>query len=357
MNRTNPAVAAIVLVVCCALAGVACGDGDRSGADDTTTTAPTTDAGESGSSETDPEPTSEPTARPAVEPKGTTVDGTLRTPDGRDRTYQLYMPSTVTAGPGVEPVALLVGLHGGTGWGAQFQASSGFDGIAEANRFIAVYPDGVGAGADASVNRTWNGGRCCGVAVRESVDDVTFIRLLVEDLSARYPVDPARVFAAGHSNGGVLAYRLACELADVIAAIGVQSSSLEVDGCAPSRPVSVLHVHGTADRNLPIDGGPGPEALSGVDWRVPLDGAASYAELIGCPPDPARTTDEANSDLTIDAWTPCDDDTEVRFVTVDGAPHSWFGPRRPGTRPGVEVYTGLDSSAEIWAFLIAHRRG
>jgi polyhydroxybutyrate depolymerase len=219
-----------------------------------------------------------------------------------------------------------------------------------------VYPDGVGAGADGSVNRTWNGGRCCGVAVREAVDDVTFIRLLVGELSAAYTVDPARVFAAGHSNGGVMAYRLACELSDVIVAIGLQSSSLEVDGCAPSRPVSVLHVHGTADAAVPIDGGLGPEGVSGVDWRVPLDGAASFAELIGCPPDPARTTDEANADLTIDTWRPCDDGTEVRFVTVDGAPHSWFGPGRPGTRPGVELYNGLDTSAEIWAFLTTHPR-
>jgi polyhydroxybutyrate depolymerase len=354
VDFAKPVVAAVALALGCALAVVACGDGGRR-TDETSTTTSSTDPARTGASPSDRAPES--TVLPAVDPKSTTVARTLQTPDGRYRTYRVYVPSTVTVGPGGERVPLLVGLHGGTGTGGQFEAGSGFDGIAEANRFIAVYPDGVGGGADGSVNRTWNGGRCCGVAVRESVDDVTFIRLLVEELSTKYPVDPARVFAAGHSNGGVLAYRLACELSDVIVAIGVQSTSLEIDGCDPAQPVSVLHVHGTADRNIPIGGGPGPDALSGVDWRVPLDGAASYAELIGCPAEPARTSAEADADLTVDTWRPCEDGTEVRFVTVNGAPHSWFGPRRQGTRPGADVYTGLDSSAEIWAFLTSHPRG
>jgi len=333
----------VALAVGCALVAAACSDGgDPRGSDPartTTTTESTTT-----------------TAAPAVEPGGTTVDATLRTPDGRDRTYHLYIPAGVAAAPTGEPVPLLVALHGGTGSGTQFEKSSGFDGLAEANRFLVVYPDGVGTGADGATNRTWNGGRCCGVAAREAIDDVAFVGLLVDALAGQYPVDPARVYAAGHSNGGILAYRLACELSEVVVAVGVQSTSLEIDGCAPARPVSVLHIHGTADQNIPIDGGVGPRALSGVSFAVPVDGARTMADRDGCPDEPERSTDPANPDVTVDAWTPCDDGTEVRFVTVDGAPHSWMGPRRPGTRPNAEGYADLDASARIWTFLIGHPR-
>src|SRR5215207_4788758 len=83
------------------------------------------------------------------------TEGTLRTPDGRDRTYQLYVPPNLTPG---EPVPLLVALHGGTGWGTQFEHNSGFDQLADQRGFIVVYPDGVGVGRSGTALRTWNGG-------------------------------------------------------------------------------------------------------------------------------------------------------------------------------------------------------
>lgn len=350
----------VSLVVCGALVAAGCSDGgDGRGATSSTTTVTTTttrpDRGHVPSSSPEAAGTA---PLPAVEPEGTTVDATLHTPDGRDRTYRVYVPTgvDVAARTGGDSVPLLVALHGGTGTGTQFEKSSGFDGIAEANRFLVVYPDGVGSGPDGTANRTWNGGRCCGVAARDGVDDVAFIGLLVEALSGKYPVDPGRVFVAGHSNGGVLAYRLACELADVVVAIGVQSTSLEIDRCDPARPVSVLHIHGTADQNIPIGGGTGPQAISGVSFGVPIDGARTVAAADGCPAEPVPSADPSNPDLTIDRWNPCADGTEVRFVTVAGAPHAWMGPQRPGTRPGAERYTGLDASAEIWAFLTTHER-
>ena len=204
----------------------------------------------------------------AVTPRAKTTDGTLRTPDGRVRTYHVYVPSTVVAGAGGAAVPLLVALHGGTGWGTQFERNSGFDGLAEANRFIVVYPDGIGIGANGTDLRTWNGGDCCGPAARQKVDDVGFIRLLIARLRSQYRIDPAHVVATGHSNGGILAYRLACELSDEIAAIGVQSAALEVNACRPSHPVSALQIHGSADQNIPINGGLGPKAISGVAFTA-----------------------------------------------------------------------------------------
>jgi polyhydroxybutyrate depolymerase len=283
----------------------------------------------------------------------TSTDGMLRTPDGRDRTYHLYVPSNLTAG---QRVPLLVALHGGTGWGTQFEQNSGFDQLADQHGFIVVYPDGIGIGRRGTALRTWNGGGCCGPAARQQVDDVRFVRLLVEQLQQEHSIDADRVFAAGHSNGGILAYRLACEASDVFAAIGVQSSSLEVGNCRPSRPVSAIHIHGTADRNVPLRGGEGSNAISGVSFRRPIDGARTLALADGCGPKPRTQRDATNHDVTITQWTSCDDGTEVRFVTVHGASHAWMG--HPTLVPRVvgEPYAKLDSSDVIWQFLSAHPR-
>jgi len=290
----------------------------------------------------------------AVEPTSRSTDDVLQTADGRDRTYHVYVPSTVTtSGP---PVPLLIALHGGTGWGHQFELNSGFDGLAEANGFIVVYPDGIGVGADGTAFRTWNGGGCCGPAVKQQVDDVGFVRQLIARLETTYAVDPARVFATGHSNGGILAYRLACELSDEIVAIGVQSSALEVPACTPDHPVSVFHIHGSADQNLPIGGGVGPNGISGVDFNPPIDGATAVAAADRCPATPAVGTDTTNPDLTVTSWSPCAGNIQVVFVEVAGATHAWMGHTVGGSGKVGPPYDRLDSSLAIWNFLAAHPR-
>ena len=303
---------------------------------------------------------------PGVKPNGTTFDRTLRTTDGRTRSYHLFVPGSVgqaagtdstalrASGRPVHHVPLLVALHGGMGSGDQFAHNSGFDQLAEANGFLVVYPDGVGTGPRGRLFRTWNGGNCCGPAQKQDVDDVAFIRQLIDEVSAAYPVDARRVFAAGHSNGGILAYRLACELSDRIAAIGVQSTSLGVAPCHPAHPVSVIHIHGTADKNIPIDGGKGPHAVSGVSFRPPLEGVRTLAAADGCAATPATSVDPANADVTIERWTSCHPGIDVELVKVAGASHAWMG--HDGSRLEVAgpPYRKLDSSAVIWSFLVAH---
>jgi len=186
-------------------------------------------------------------------------------------------------------------------------------------------------------------------------DDVAFVDQLLDVLEAAYSIDPARVFAAGHSNGGILSYRLACELSERIVAVGLQAGTLEIDACAPPTAVSLLHIHGVADTNLPIDGGRGTTSIANVDFNSPRVAVQTFADAIGCSAEPAVTTTATNADLTVSTWTGCDDRAEVQFVAVDGAAHPWMGhtPSNPAAPP---VYTGLDASFEIVAFLLAHPR-
>jgi polyhydroxybutyrate depolymerase len=293
--------------------------------------------------------------RAAVPPVGRTADGQIRTADGRIRRYRLYVPTAI--GPG-RPGPLVVALHGGLGTAAQFEANSGFDGLAEANGFVVAYPDGIGARPDGSGPQTWNGGYCCGPAARQEVDDVDFIRRLIDTVQAEVPVDPARIYAAGHSNGAIMAYRLACELSDRIAAIGVQAGSLGVDVCTPAQPVSVFHVHGSADTNHPIDGGRG-RGIAGVVFRSARSAVEAMAAADGCAGIPTPATDPSNPDLAVATWSGCERGTAVRLVVVDGATHAWMG--HPSASAVAAAYVGepypdLDASRAIWSFLAAHPR-
>ena len=163
------------------------------------------------------------------------------------------------------------------------------------------------------------------------------------------------MFAAGHSNGGILSYRLACELSDRIVAVGIQSGTLGIDDCAPSNPVALLHIHGEVDTNLPIDGGVGPDSAAGVDFPSPRLAVQTFATADGCAADATVSGDAANKDLNISTWTECSGGAEVKFVAVAGAAHSWMGhtTANPTASP---AYPGLDSSFEIVAFLLAHPR-
>jgi polyhydroxybutyrate depolymerase len=291
-----------------------------------------------------------------VTPSGHTSDESVTTADGRSRTYHVYVPASLPTGP----VPLLVALHGGTGWGTQFEQQSGYDGLAEANGFVVVYPDGIGALLLPN-NRVWNGGACCGVAQadRQDVDDVSFIATVIDRVEATHDIDARRVFATGHSNGAIMSYRLACELADRIAAIGVQAGTIEIGSCHPSRPVAVLEIHGTADQNIPIDGGTGTHSLSRTDFASPRDALSTMAAADGCPGDARESVDAGNPDVTVDTWAPCDAGTEVQWVKVAGANHAWMGhPVSSGLAERVvgEPYPDLDSSLVIWSFLDAHPR-
>lgn len=271
-------------------------------------------------------------------------------PDGTERTARLYVPADASSSG---PLPLLVALHGGGGSGAQLAASTGFDALADEHGFVVVYPDGTGTRADGSLVRTWNAGVCCGRAASNEVDDVGFLRRLVTQLADELEIDPHRVFASGHSNGMMMAYRLACEASDVFVAVAGQSGTLAVPGCSPEEPVSVLHIHGDADTNVPIDGGRG-EGISAVDFPSPLAGIRTVASSMGCDPDPVRTTDGPAS---TERWDGCDEGVEVAFTTVAGASHAWMGAdasRRPG-RP--QPFQDFDSAAASWAFLAAHPRG
>jgi polyhydroxybutyrate depolymerase len=272
---------------------------------------------------------------------------------GVERTFRLHVPAALPTGP----VPLLVALHGGGGSGRRFEQQTGFDGLADRDGFLVAYPDGTGAGPAGGALRTWDAGTCCGPAARDGVDDVTFVRHLISFVQGTRPVDADRVYVVGHSNGGMLAYRVACELSDVVAAVALQSGALLVPDCHPSRPVPLLHVHGTADHNVPYDGGVGKSGVTHLDFPSVQQSLAAFTAADGCAGAPSTATDVGDPDLVRTTWR-CGPDgrAPVQLLTVRGAEHAWMGHPAPRSVPDNVPYQGLDATATTWAFLAAQHR-
>jgi polyhydroxybutyrate depolymerase len=259
---------------------------------------------------------------------------------GRRRTYRIYRPAAISA---TQRVPLVVFLHGGFGDGQQAEQSYGWDEEADAGAFIVIYPDGV--------SKAWNGGTCCGQPMAQDIDDVGFIKDLVAKIESETAIDMNRVYATGISNGGIMAYRLACET-DLFAAIGPDSATMLVS-CANAPPASVIAIHGTADHNIPYDGGVG-SGTAHVDGPAVPDVIARWEGIDTCA---APGTAVAASVRT--AVAECPQGRNVELVTIDGAGHQWPG-GKPST-PAIAALLGLDepstalnATSTIWAFFAAH---
>ena len=221
---------------------------------------------------------------------------------GRDRSYQLYKP---VGAPASAP--LVVVLHGYSGSARQVERDYGWDALADSGKFIVAYPDGLG--------RAWNvdGETCCGRSGREGIDDVGFISAAVADVGKNVGIDPARVYAAGMSNGAIMSYTLACNT-QIFAAIGPVAGT-QLNPCRKPRPTSVLHIHGTADRLVPYNGGQGFSVINGP----PVAQVNAFWRNVDRCGAPTGTTGGAVTTSTA----ACADGRGVVLVTVDGGGHDW----------------------------------
>jgi polyhydroxybutyrate depolymerase len=196
----------------------------------------------------------------------------LPTVFGGDRPTTLQVPSSYDA---ERSYPLLLVLHGWGGTSLLNQVYLGFTGAADSRDILVVAPDGL---VDRDGKPYWNASDVCCDVYGTGVDDVGYLTGLVEDISAAYSVDPDRIYVIGHSNGGFMAYRLACERADLFAAIASLAGAAafaDPATCAPSTPVSVLQIHGTADETVPYEGGASfPGAVASVERYAAYDTCA-----------------------------------------------------------------------------------
>jgi polyhydroxybutyrate depolymerase len=268
------------------------------------------------------------------------------THDGRERSYILYVPASVDRS---RPVPLVFVLHGGTGNAESAIRMSGFNAIADQNGFVVAYPNGTGRLSDDKL-LTWNGGACCAYAQENNIDDVGFVRAIASDLQAQANIDPRRIYATGLSNGAILSQRLACEAADLFAAIAPVAGTLNFSPCNPAQTISVIEFHGTADQHIPYDGGQGPQSLVDVDFASVQDSVGFWTSSDGCSPQPQT---DSFDDIRHEVWTGCADSTSVELYTIVGGGHAWPG-GAAGRADADQPTQTISASQLIWEFFAAH---
>ncbi len=251
-----------------------------------------------------------------------------------ERSYLLHVP------PGLKgPAPLLLALHGGGGNAAQFERWTKFSQLADREGFLVAYPEGLG--------HNWNDGRqdVQARAFREKVDDVAFLRAVVEDIPN---VDRTRVYATGASNGGFMASRLGIEAPDVFAAIAPVIGGIPL-GFKPSKPMPVLVIQGTEDPLVPYGGGEVNAFGSARGRLIPTEEAIQLWRSVNeCQEGQVTSIDTVDDGCRVEVsdWGP------VQFYKVIGGGHTWAsaGQYMPVKWIGREC-RDFDATETVWAFV------
>ncbi len=235
------------------------------------------------------------------------------------RPVEVHTPPGLSA---TKPAPLLILLHGYGATGAVQDAYLKLTPVADEHGMLYVHPDGTLNPLD---KRYWNAtDACCGP--QSTVDDSAYITAIIADVKSRYTVDPKRVFIIGHSNGGFMAFRMACDHADEIAAIVSFEAATWADPskCTPSEAVSVLAIHGTGDQTIKYDG----DSIGGAAYPSATTTVQTWARYDGCKPtpDPNVTTTHMIEDqrppATVTSYSSgCKPNGHVELWTQPDGPH------------------------------------
>lgn len=282
------------------------------------------------------------------------------------REYMVYdpragKPSVATKRP------MVIVLHGGGGTAKKFaeakNEATSFSHLADTADFLAVYPQGI--------DKNWNDGRDVAhiPAHATGVDDVGFISALIDRMVAMQNVDPARVYVTGPSNGGFMSNRLACDLSDKIAAVGIVIATMQenvLPKCKPSHPVSVLIMNGTEDPLVPFDGGSVRVGKRGKSRGEVLSTAQTFDFWLAQAGYKGKGEDiplTALPDVDPDDKTRVylqqykGDAAEVRLYTIQGGGHTWPGARDTALRVVVSATSqDINATQTIWDFFKNKKR-
>ena len=250
-----------------------------------------------------------------------------------DRPYEVFVPSSADGSTPL-PLPLVMLLHGYGASGIIQEEYLRLQPLAEERGFLYVHPEGT---IDSTDRQFWNATDACCDDFSSEIDDSAYLLDVITQIEADYRVDVSRIFVIGHSNGGFMSYRMACDHADVVAAIVSLAAATFADAsqCAPSNPVSVVEIHGTNDSAIAYDGGtregqsPYPSAATTV---------ATWAGYDGCSTEPAlsATTLDLDSEVvgnetSVTSFADCPDGVDVELWTIADGEHvpnltSEFGP-------------------------------
>ena len=257
---------------------------------------------------------------------------TVKFSDGRY--YRIDLPDDPSM------ARVILGLHGGGGNPDQFARSSGLSNAALRLGYTVIYPAGTGR------IPTWNVGYCCGQAQRNQVDDIAFIDRVIADAGGRFDLDVRHVYLTGMSNGSMMSERYAAYRPLQVAAVVGVAGTMDIASDRLRGPVPLLAIHGTADQNVPYNGGSGPRTrgtsiFSAVEDVVHAFVAASARSLQGRA---VRSGVVTRTDYSTQRGVPW-----VSLIKIEGGGHVWPGGRRTFREP-----RSIDATQEALRFFAQH---
>lgn len=247
--------------------------------------------------------------------------------DDVTREYILHVPSGYD---GSSALPLVIAYHGNGGCADQFATyEAQLESTADSNGFLLAYPQGVARAKGAA---EWDPGDDGTQNI--NTNDLVFFDALIADIGASYNIEASQVYAVGYSNGGMMAYGLACNRGDQVAAVGIMSGVMLPGDCDTGNYTSVVHIHGTADDALPYDGNQDFQSIANV-----IDFWVSHNNISNTTP----TTTDLGGGVSKDEYTGGSDNTSVVLYTVQNGGHIWFSDSIGGEAPNQILWDFLSA--------------
>lgn len=271
---------------------------------------------------------------------------------GEKRAYILHIPPLIAE---MNTVPLVINFHGGKDNAKSFQDVVQMDRVADQMGYAVVYPDGTGRWSKKKL--TWNAGQCCGSAVSKKTDDVAFVRQLIRDVEQYIALDRERIYVTGFSNGGMMAYRLAAEASDLIAAAAPVAGSMAITEFTPALPVPIMQMHSIDDPQMLYKGDSKVKFPFGKEkYNNVADDIEQWARFNQCKENykVARSivgglgTNYAGQKANLIIYSDCEQGAEVSLWQLQGVMHEW-----PGAQSATQL---INMNKEILRFFSRFRR-
>ena len=250
---------------------------------------------------------------------------TISSEEGRAQTI-VYSPKKISKN---DKLALIISLHGYSSNPMQQRFVLPLNYLSGKRKTIVAVPSGI---KDKKGKRFWSGLNCCDGHAAKVPNDVSFLRSVINDIKSEYPINENKIFVAGFSNGGFMAYRMACEASDLVSGIISFAGSGPMDSqeCEPIRPLKVLHIHSTKDKTILFEGS-GPAAggpFEGSRWHPSASKTVSFWEQKnGCSKDSVQVSSfraTLGRKVNVKKTEGCQENGKVEFWTIEGAAHYYY---------------------------------
>lgn len=263
---------------------------------------------------------------------------------GRERFFRIHLPLNYNS---QKKYPLVLVFHGGGGNAKNIEKVTGFSPKADKEDFIVVYPYGTGAFDKRLL--TWNTWECCGYAHKKNINDVAFVKLMLEKIKSDYSINDKMIYATGLSNGGMMCYLLACEMSDQFAAVApVAASMFDDSDCNPTNQLSMIIFNSIDDKHIPYEGGIGEEALVKVEKMSVEKVVDFWVHKFNC-----TFLNKTKSKFFQMVDFGNSKGTEIVFYTLLRGGHTWYGGEKAfffAPKPAND----LSATDLIWDFFKKH---